>query len=69
MLTWCTCTDTLGIVALLQETVDTTDRELEASLCRAGLRLGFAGGLARARLCFATFARHDDDDECVSRLE
>jgi hypothetical protein len=25
----CTCTDTLGVVALLEETVDTTDGELE----------------------------------------
>jgi len=36
-----TSTDALGVVALLQETVDTTNWELEASLCRTRL-LGFA---------------------------
>lgn len=38
-----TSTDALGVVALLQETVDTTDRELEASLGRTRL-LGFPFG-------------------------
>jgi len=37
----CTSPYTLSVVALLQETVDTTNRELEASLGRA--RLGFRG--------------------------
>jgi len=32
---WCTCTDTLGIVALLEKTVDTTNWELEPSFCRS----------------------------------
>ena len=52
-------TDTLGVVALLQETVDTTDWELETSLGRAGLGLGgvAGGGLARLGLS-ANFARH-----------
>ena len=34
--------DTLGVVALLEETVDTTDWELEPSFCRA--RYGFVEG-------------------------
>ena len=54
-----TSTDTLSVVALLQETVDTTDWELETSLGRAGLGLGgiAGGGLARLGLS-ANFARH-----------
>ena len=34
---WLTSTDTLGIVAFPQETVDTTDGECEASLGRAAV--------------------------------
>ena len=39
--TRCTSTNALGIVSLLQETMDTTNWELKASLCRTRL-LGFA---------------------------
>jgi hypothetical protein len=49
-----------SVVALSEETVDTTDGELETGLGRSGGRLGsgtFAG------LSFATFARH-----CKSEL-
>ena len=58
-LTRCTSADTLSVVALLQETVDTTDGELEARLrrTRLGLRRGITGGLARLRLA-AALARH-----------
>ena len=45
--TWCTSTDTLSIIALLQESVDTTHGELKTRLSRAGLRLsGIATSLA-----------------------
>ena len=59
LLTWCTSTDTLSVVALLQETVDTTDGELKTRLRGAGLGLGggITGGLARLGLA-AAFARH-----------
>ena len=52
-------TDTLSVVALLQETVDTTDGELETRLRGARLRLGggITGGLARLGLA-AALARH-----------
>lgn len=47
-----TSTDTLSIVALAQETVDTTDRECETRLGRTGLRVlgtaGLAAGLSAA---------------------
>ena len=65
-LTWCTGTDTLGVVASLEETVDTTDRELKAGLRRArlGLASGIGGGLAGLGLA-ATLARHCDSSvEC-----
>ena len=39
--TWSTSTNSLSVVALLQQTVDTTDGELETSLGRT--RLGLAG--------------------------
>ena len=54
-----TRTHTLSVVALLQETVDTTDGELETRLRGAGLRLGggITGGLARLGLA-AALARH-----------
>ena len=35
--TWCTSTHTLGVVALLQQTMYTTDWELETGLSRTGL--------------------------------
>jgi hypothetical protein len=56
--TWCTCTNTLCVVTLLQQTVDTTDRELETGFGRA--RLGFAfTACSLAALGFAAnFARH-----------
>ena len=59
LLTWCTSTDTLSVIALLQETVDTTDGELETRLRgpRLGLGGGITGGLARLRLA-AALARH-----------
>ena len=53
--TWSTSAYTLSVVSAFQETVDTTDRELEASLCRARLALRLATGLARGR--FATDIR------------
>ena len=59
-LTRSTSTNTLSVVALFQETVDTTDGELKARLRRTRLRLacGVARGLA-ARLCLAaSLARH-----------
>jgi hypothetical protein len=40
LLTWGTGTNTLGVVALLEKTMNTTDWELEPSFCRA--RYGFA---------------------------
>lgn len=54
-----TRTDALGVVALLQVTVDTADGELEPSLggARLGLGVGAAGG-GLASLGFARFARH-----------
>jgi hypothetical protein len=55
-----TGTDTLGVVALLEETVDTTDWELETSLGRAGLGLAVtAASLATGLARFAALARHD----------
>ena len=59
LLTWCTSTNTLSVVALLEETVDTTDGELETRLrgARLGLGRGITGGLARLRLA-AALARH-----------
>ena len=54
-----TSTNTLSVVALLQETVDTTDGELETRLRRTGLALRgrVTGGLSRLRLA-AALARH-----------
>ena len=59
--TWSTSTNTLSVVALLQETVDTTDGELETRLRRTRLR--FAAGLSTRRLATglglaASLARH-----------
>ena len=39
-------TDSLGVVALAQHAVDTTDRELKSGLGRARLSLGIARGLS-----------------------
>lgn len=47
--TWGTGTNTLSVVALSQQTVDSSDGELKASLGASGLRLGVRGGLALAR--------------------
>lgn len=44
--TWCTSTHTLGVIALFQETMYTTDRELEAGLGRTRLCLALSTGLA-----------------------
>ncbi len=61
MLTWCTSTDALSVVALLQKTVDTTDGELEPRLRRARLRLARLRGRLSSRLGLAaTLARHCD---------
>ncbi|CAH1712267.1 unnamed protein product [Aphis gossypii] len=50
---WCSGSDTFGVVSFSQQTVDTTDRELESGTGRPGL--GFTSfGLA----CFASSA-HD----------
>ena len=57
-LTWCASTNTLSVVAPLEQTVDTTDRELETSLCRARLRLGVARSLATGLSLAAALARH-----------
>ena len=49
--TWSTSTNTLSVVALLQETVDTTDGELETGLRGTGLGLaGLTTSLARRGL-------------------
>lgn len=57
--TRCTSTDTLGIVTLLQETVDTTNRELKTSLSRTRLlAFAFSGrGLSGLGLS-SSLARH-----------
>ena len=57
--TRCTSTNTLGVVTLLQETVNTTDGELKTSLGRSGLSLarGFSRGLAGLGLA-ASLSRH-----------
>ena len=55
---WGTCTNTLGVVALAEETVDTTDGELESGLLRAGLggRLLLLGGtLSTGHCCLLLF--------------
>ena len=51
------CTDTLGVVAALQETVDTTDGELKTGLRRTGLGLRGVTSLASG-LASLSFARH-----------
>ena len=51
-LTWSTSTNTLSVVALLEETMYTADWELEASLGRTRARL-FAGACGLAGLGFA----------------
>ena len=66
-LTWSTSTDTLSVVALLQQTVDTTDGELKTGFGRARLglsRSAFADS-SLARLGFsANFSRHCDVVGC-----
>lgn len=58
-------TNTLSIVALLQETMHTTNGELETRLGRARLRLAtITASLAASLSGFATFSRHC----CVSWL-
>jgi hypothetical protein len=55
-----TGTHTLGVVALLQETVDTTDGELESGLGRARRRLlvGLAAGLSALASSSLASRRH-----------
>ena len=53
-----TSTDTLGVVALAEETVDTTDGELEAGLLGAGLG-------ARALLLLGGSSRLSTDHDCL----
>ena len=62
-LTRCAVSYALSVVALFQQTVHTTDRELKTSLGRTRLGLGgrFTRSLA-ARLCFAAFSRHCEYD-------
>ena len=50
-------TDTLGVVALAEETVDTTNGERETSLGRAGLRVGLGARGLSARLAASHFDR------------
>jgi len=47
--TWGTSADTLGVVALLQETVNTTNRELEAGLRGSGDGLSISATLTASR--------------------
>lgn len=51
------CTNTLRVIAALEETVDTTNRELETSLRRARLGLGCFTRLSSG-LASLSFARH-----------
>jgi len=55
---WCTSTNTLCVVTLLQQTVDTTDGELETGFGRARLRLAFTTCSFAALGFAANFARH-----------
>lgn len=62
-LTWSSSTNALSVVAPLQQTVDTTDWELETSFGRARLRLSSSAiaDSSLARLGFsANFSRHCD---------
>lgn len=51
--TWCTSTHTLGVIALFQQTMYTTDWELETGLGRTRLRLALSTGLATRLSGFA----------------
>ena len=62
--TWGTGTDTLGIVALLQETMDTANRELEAGLRGSGDGLSVSATLPAGRglssfSCVRSSVRHE----------
>jgi hypothetical protein len=48
----------LGVVALLEKPVDTTNRELETGLGRSGLGLAVTASLAASGLASLSFARH-----------
>jgi len=50
----CTCTDSLGVVALAEETVDTTNRECKTSFGRSRL-----GAFASCSFSARFSARHD----------
>jgi len=52
---WSTSTNTLSVVALSQETVNTTDWEGETGLSRAGLGLLARAGLSTGRLSSSHF--------------
>jgi len=52
---WGTSTDTLSVVALSQETMDTTDWESETGLSRAGLGLLARAGLSTGRFSSSHF--------------
>lgn len=52
--TRCTCTDSLGVVALAEETVDTTNGERETSFSRSRL-----GAFASCSFSTRFSARHD----------
>ena len=51
--TWCTGTHTLGVVALFQQTMYTTNWKLETGLGGAGLRLALSTGLTTRLSSFA----------------
>ena len=58
--TWSASTNTLGIVTLLQQTMDTTNGELETRLCRPRLRLAIGGAARFTGSGFARFACQGD---------
>jgi hypothetical protein len=57
---WSTSTNTLSVVALSQETMDTTDWESETGLSRAGLGLLARAGLSTGRFSSSHFERLRD---------
>ena len=63
-LTWRTSTNTLSVIALLQETMDTTDRELETGFGRTRLRLCVTARSFTTLRFSSDFARHCNRVEC-----
>jgi len=57
---WSTSTNTLSVVALSQETMNTTNWESETGLSRAGLRLLARAGLSTGRFSSSHFERLRD---------